>query len=449
MRRVRILQIGDVHYPDWQASASDIDAKDNKFSPTITGKLRGSSLRAVLSKLRRLALTQSLDAIAFMGDFTSRGETSYISAAFQHFSLLCRARGRTSQALPLIFVPGNHDVNRKDALELGSTEKFSAIAALAERFGWESIPVDQPVHFSLPPRSNCANVMLVNTAMGSWELQNLPEFLRTRLKKLDSSSEPVDLGVTDTSVHSPATPPEEPAAAAVIKDLEDQYYGQLDTPYLSGSMLSGLMSLVHQRETRFGIVIGHHNLLPQKTPRITPYAEMLNSGFVRSQLLLSDKPIVYLHGHIHSDPVEIVSDPRSPNGKLICISAPEIHAGFNELVFFITDHGELVGVRLIPYRTNVADGTISEGSHCFISTIASGKAALNGATFDLLRRLRDYTKERGRSLLFWDEVVDATSAGSQTQDLEDSLLMLQAARIIEIDGLTKANSEWRIKIGDE
>ncbi|WKL24214.1 hypothetical protein Q1M63_00540 (plasmid) [Sinorhizobium meliloti] len=45
--------------------------------------------------------------------------------------------------------------------------------------------------------------------------------------------------------------------------------------------------------------------------------------------------------------------------------------------------------------------------------------------------------------------MDATSAGSQTQDLEDSLLMLQAARIIEIDGLTKANSEWRIKIGDE
>ncbi|MER8541507.1 metallophosphoesterase [Mesorhizobium sp. M1334] len=445
MQRVRILQIGDVHYPDWHSSASDIDAKDSKFAPKITQKLRASSLRAVLTKLRRLITTKRPDAVAFMGDFTSRGDKEYIASAFQHLTLLCRAQGSKSAFLPLIFVPGNHDVNRDDARDLGPTEKFSEMAGLAASLGWETVPVDQPVHFRLPAKSGSANVILVNTAIGSWELQNLPAFLRDRLKELNTGAEPVDLGTTDTSGHSPATPPSDPTRDA----SDDEYYGQLDTPYISREMLAGLQELLQQVGMRFSIVIGHHNLLPQKIPRITPYAEMLNSGFVRTQLLQSDKSIVYLHGHIHSDPVEIVSDPRSPNGKLICISAPEIQAGFNELVFFMTDQGELVGIRLIPYRTNVADGLVTEGEHCFISTIASGKAFLSGETFDLLRRLRDHVKKRGSALLFWDELVEIASTAAPDQDLEDSLLMLQAARIIEIDGLTKPNSEWRIKVREE
>ncbi|TIN49589.1 MAG: hypothetical protein E5Y30_44775, partial [Mesorhizobium sp.] len=66
----------------------------------------------------------------------------------------------------------------------------------------------------------------------------------------------------------------------------------MDTPYISREMLAGLQELLQQPDMRYGIMIGHHNLLPQKTPRITPYAEMLNSGFVRTQLLQGNKPIV-------------------------------------------------------------------------------------------------------------------------------------------------------------
>ncbi|RUX07816.1 MULTISPECIES: metallophosphoesterase [unclassified Mesorhizobium] len=445
MRRVRILQVGDIHYPDWHPSSSNIDAKDSKFAPKITQKLRASSLRAVLTKLRRLTTSKPLDTIAFMGDFTSRGDKTFIASAFQHFTLLCRAQGRSSKALPLIFVPGNHDVNRDDARELGPTEKFSEMASLAARLGWQTVPVDQPVHFRLPTGSAGANFILVNTAIGSWELQNLPAFLRDRLEALSPSTEPVDLGSPDISGHSPATPPSDPDKEA----SDDEYYGQMDTPYISREMLAGLQELLQQPDMRYGIMIGHHNLLPQKTPRITPYAEMLNSGFVRTQLLQGNKPIVYLHGHIHADPVEIVNDPRFPDGKLICISAPEIQSGFNELVFFTTDQGELVGIRLIPYRTNVADGTVMEGEHCFISTMSNGKAFLNNDTFDLLRRLRDHATRRGNGLLFWDEITEIAASAELGLDLEDSLLMLQAARFIEIDGLTKANSAWRIKVRDE
>ncbi|TIV71952.1 MAG: metallophosphoesterase, partial [Mesorhizobium sp.] len=99
--------------------------------------------RFALGKSERISLCP-LDSIAFMGDFTSRGDKTFIASAFQHFTLLCRAQGRSSKALPLIFVPGNHDVNRDDARELGPTEKFSEMASLAARLGWQTVPVDQP-----------------------------------------------------------------------------------------------------------------------------------------------------------------------------------------------------------------------------------------------------------------------------------------------------------------
>lgn len=444
MRRIRILQVGDIHYPDWQFVASDMDAKDQKFSPSISENLRSSAFRAVLRKLRHLALSDSLHGVVFIGDFTSRGRSEFLEGAFRHFSLLCRGSGAASQTIPLLFVPGNHDVNREDALELGTIEKFRRISQLAERFGWQPVPLDRPIPVSVGKRGCGAEILLVNTSIGSWELQNLPEFLRDKLKT-EGWSTPIDLGSLSPIDDGPAipaaiAPPEKP------KDLIDQYYSQLDTPYVSATMLTSLMEHLLQPGKAFGVVVGHHNLLPQKTPRISPYAEMLNAGFVRAQLLSAGKPILYLHGHIHQDPIEVVSDPRKPGSQVISISAPEIGGGFNELVLFITEQDDLIGVRVIPYRTRPGDGTLVEEEHCFIPTSSNSRTSLDENTFALLGRLKQHRVDRGRDLLFWNEVADLVRSNPVADTLEDALIMLHASQEIDIHGLSRPNKDWRIQV---
>lgn len=444
MRRIRILQVGDVHYPDWQLVPSEIDAKDQKFAPNISENLRSSAFRAVLRKLRHLASSDTMHGVVFVGDFTSRGRSEFLEGAFRHFSLLCRGSGAASQTTPLLFVPGNHDVDRKDALELGTTEKFRRISQLAARYGWQPVPLDRPVPVAVGRNGNNLEILLVNTSTGSWELQNLPEFLRDKLKTEDWST-PIDLGSSSSFDDGPAAPAVV-APPGLPRDLLDQYYSQLDTPYVSATMLSSLMEHLLQPGRAFGVIVGHHNLLPQKTPRISPYAEMLNAGFVRAQILSADKPILYLHGHIHQDPIEVVSDPRKPGSQLISISAPEIGTGFNELVFFITDQDDLIGVRVIPYRTRPGDGTLVEEAHCFIPTSLNSRTFLDENTFALLRRLKEYRTERSRDLLFWNEVADLIRSTPVADTLEDALIMLHAAQEIDIHGLNKSHKDWRIQV---
>ncbi|MDU0362488.1 metallophosphoesterase [Rhizobium sp. 25PS6] len=444
MRRIRILQVGDIHYPDWQLVPSEIDAKDHKFAPNISESLRSSAFRAVLRKLRHLASSETMNGVVFVGDFTSRGKSEFLEGAFRHFSLLCRGSGATSQTTPLLFVPGNHDVDRKDALELGTIEKFRNISQLAERFGWQPVPLDRPVSVVVGRSGSSMEILLVNTSVGSWELQNLPKFLRDKLRTEDWST-PIDLGSSSSIDDGPAAP-NIAASPGPPGDLLDQYYNQLDTPYVSATMLTALMEHLLQPGRAFGVIVGHHNLLPQKTPRISPYAEMLNAGFVRTQILSANKPILYLHGHIHQDPIEVVSDPRKPGSQLISISAPEIGSGFNEIILFITDQDDLIGVRVIPYRTRPGDGTLVEEEHCFVPTSLNSRTFLDESTFALLRRLKEYRTERNRDLLFWNEVAELVRSTPVANALEDALIMLHASREIDIHGLNRSNRDWRIQV---
>lgn len=444
MRRIRIIQVGDIHYPDWQPVSSEIDAKDKQFAPSISEALRSSAFRAVLRKLRYLSSSDSINGVVFVGDFTTKGKSEFIEGAFRHFSLLCRGSGESSQTTPLLFVPGNHDVNRIDAFELGKVEKFRKISQMANRLGWCPVPLDRPVSVVVGPKEMGAELLLVNTSIGSWELQNLPEFLRDKLKT-DDLSKPIDLGNPKSVDDGPAAP-NVSAKADTPKDLIDQYYAQLDTPYVSAPMLDSMMEYMQDADRSYGVIVGHHNLLPQKMPRIAPYAEMLNAGFVRSQLLSTDKPVLYLHGHIHQDPIEVVSDPRKPRSQLISISAPEISAGFNEIVLFVSEENDLIGVRVIPHRTRQADGTIVEAENCFIPGSSIARSSLDDDTWGLLERLKTYRAERGTDLLWWNQVSDLVRSTPVAEKLEDALIMLHASGRIEVQDLAKSNRDWRIQV---
>jgi hypothetical protein len=143
-----------------------------------------------------------------------------------------------------------------------------------------------------------------------------------------------------------------PAIEAAIakgdpKVLSAYYDRQFDTPAFSDASISELVEFAGAlpREQQL-VVVAHHNLLPQRLTRLAPYTELVNSGAVRSSLMEAKRPILYLHGHIHTDPVEVLSVPGGD--ALACISAPAAETGFNVVEVVFTRSGNPLVGHVIP-----------------------------------------------------------------------------------------------------
>jgi DNA-binding HxlR family transcriptional regulator len=106
------------------------------------------------------------------------------------------------------------------------------------------------------------------------------------------------------------------------------------------------------------IVLSHHNLLPQAIPRIALYAELLNAGIARSRLLGLRKSILYCHGHIHDDPIEVLMDPLNRGSQLILISAPTLSRGFNTITVEFGRRGFPLGCIVTAHRLSTRDGGV-------------------------------------------------------------------------------------------
>jgi hypothetical protein len=131
--------------------------------------------------------------------------------------------------------------------------------------------------------------------------------------------------------------------------MKAYYDRQLDTPAFSEASLNGLLQGAESGAgTDLLMVCAHHNLLPQRLTRLAPYTELVNSGAIRGSLIELQRPVVYLHGHIHEDPVEVLLQPGSY--PLVCISAPEASQGFNLLETLYTKDGIPLSIHIVPWR---------------------------------------------------------------------------------------------------
>ncbi len=417
------------------------------MAPHLVDELQFSGLRAVLTRINRMCQREHPTAVVFMGDFTDKGSIEWHEQALRHLTLLCRPRCRSERRMPLLFVPGNHDVNRDEARELGPIQKFERLRELAEKYKWQSPPLNEPIVVKISNLDGTSiDTLLINTAIGSWEIQNLPSFLQSALSDESLEDLPIDLGSQDESDASRAIPQQ--SGSREPTNRFDQYYGQLDTPYISKQMLSRLLQCVGSIDSEGAcIVVGHHNILPQKTPRIAAYSELLNGGYFRRQLLEAGKTIVYLHGHIHQDPIEIISDPKIPRSKIISISAPMIQDGFNEISLFVDKRNRLLAMRVVMYR--VKDGQMLEYENqeqVFIPIAPPGRALIDSDATKVLEALR----AARRSSYYWSEVAELLEeVPFDSNQLEEALIALQAAQLIEIDGLGKSTRDWRIKLISE
>lgn len=433
MTKVSLLQIGDIHYPEWNGAPYESDDKDRQLNQRVKAGVSLSPTRLVLSRLEMLASSPQVEAIAFMGDFTSWGKSDGLRSAIMHMSWLCKADRRQTARPQLLMVPGNHDVSKEDAIKLGQFAKFDLITRYADEGLFHKPPVDQPHCVKIGTQSTgFVHVFMMNTSLGSWEKYLLPKEMQHYVDDDISSSIYSMADVTELA---------EPIAGVPTK-IEAQGPPQLDTPYVSAkalSVLSDMISAIPKGDAV--VVVGHHNILPQKQPRLSLYPEMINAGFFRRALLDLDRPILYLHGHTHLELIEEIRDPRRPRAKIIAVSAPKLEDGFNEVAFHFDGRRSALGVRILPWRVSAdRDAFRAASDDQAASTLQNGTALEPSSEARVLHNA--LTAGARYNIFDVTEVVETRAINLAGRTVENLLLELFFWRWLEIDRSGSDSSEW-------
>lgn len=336
MRKVRILQIGDIHFP-WaveQKPSADFGSKPDKI-PNVTDNIApsGIALNKVAASIRSICDPKP-DLVVFVGDLTVKGNEDGLRNAVKFCldGILNPIFSPDEISSRVLFVPGNHDVSRPESASDDPYEKFNLYREVLEEAGISQHSTKVFGRASVPISERTVTALGVNTCLGCGEFRALPQSLSEQLGALLASHD----GEVSPDDH-----------LGVISGMQEQ----LDMPLLDRKDIDGLdIELSGPNGQVAPIVVGHHNLLPQKETRVLAYGELINSGVLREVLSNKDHPIIYLHGHIHAEPVELVRDPTFPDGGVLSISAPLITEGLNVVDVYLDEDLEPVGTDLIPWR---------------------------------------------------------------------------------------------------
>ncbi len=332
LKKIRIAQIGDVHFPSAGEESTEnvaFDDKDKKFPPRVKNIIAKNPLKTVFRRIYDLMENDLFDAVLFMGDFTDTGKLpGYEACAKFIANALQLGDARKYGNLPLGIVPGNHDIDRVLAKNSPLERKFAPLNDALRNEDLPLLPMLAPISFNVSKQDVSTNIFLVNSCWGCGEEEFIPEYFR----------QPISAAIAATFTGQDG------------ESARKLYYDrQLDTPAISQETISELVNQIDSLpNTHIAIIVGHHNLFPQRTPRLAPYTELVNSGALRRSLMEMRRPIIFLHGHIHEDPIEIISQPGGQ--PLIVISAPETKAGFNIIEFTFTSHSAPLVCSVTPYR---------------------------------------------------------------------------------------------------
>ena len=141
--------------------------------------------------------------------------------------------------------------------------------------------------------------------------------------------------------------PDKPEFDQLLSDLK---LLRIDAPAVNIQQLDDLESELNDGDgTGCTVVLAHHAFLPQHRPRTQINSEPVNAGDIRDRLISAKGGTVYLHGHLHTDPVEVLVHTQI-DSAVISIGAPELHEGFNLVDLVFDESRRFLGVELYEYR---------------------------------------------------------------------------------------------------
>jgi hypothetical protein len=342
LRRFRILHIGDVHFPD--ALRSLQDNKDSAFPSGLALLSAPDPLTTVVRKIQRSMAELKPNLLLLSGDLTSRGDIGQYKKCVEY---LKESLNLSKIAVKKIHVvPGNHDVDRTTVDPSGKDllSKFSPFRAAWADSGFPSevLTVEGVRATYLPvPKAKLAKVATfsLNSSIGCGEKRYLPDQVKDEIQNVLKAYIAKKGGLS--------------AAFDVIGE-------SLDTPLFRHEDVDQICAEIRSMEPRsMPVIVSHHNILPQATPRVAMYTEVLNGGLVRSRLSHLQRPLIYCHGHIHDRPVEVIHEPEYSGSKVVCVSAPQLTEGFNIIdVHFGLQKSTPIGCTVTSYTLNQRNADI-------------------------------------------------------------------------------------------
>jgi 3',5'-cyclic AMP phosphodiesterase CpdA len=428
MKKIKLIHIGDVHYPESHAMRL-LDHKDKGFPAAFSATLSAGRLKAVTQKV--IALTESdndIRGVLISGDLTDRGSLPGYTDCVEYLRTALRIGDPAGWAVDEVHVvPGNHDVDRSlcNPGTVGDFHtKFVPLRDAWSAHGLDILATGAPRATSVTHYGNSARLISVNSCIGCGEHRFLPERIRSQL----------------ANVLSPhAANPLDPAAFDTVAE-------QLDTPAFLDDHLGAIVNEVNRcRETRgVPIILAHHNILPQAIPRVDVYTEVINGGLARSRLSSLGTAVIYCHGHIHADPVEVIMRPDSSRSRLVIVSAPLFREGFNLIEIEFGRNRVSLGCTIRRFRLEDY-GEVNERSDP-IRVPLNGPSDPTALDDDYLRLVvRAATRETRR----FSEIVDAARTATGTThpqpQIAEALLEAEWLGFVTISDRTENFKYWQIR----
>jgi 3',5'-cyclic AMP phosphodiesterase CpdA len=354
LTRITILQLGDVHFAD-AMGRSGVDQKDVGFPAALADRISLPPFQAVIRSVQEILQQGKCDAIVIMGDITTKGDKAQFQNGIDFLSnALWNKPGAATPPVKVLLVPGNHDVNREDAKQEPLEYKFKYINASLSAQNIPVVGIDTGSLLEITANGVTLPLMGINTCVGCGTLRSMPDRIKS---KIQETYDAALAGTTDPTL---------------LATLYDELYETLDTPAVTEASINWVIQTM-AKANNLAVIFGHHNLIPQIMPRIAPYTELINGGTLRAALLATKRKLIYLHGHIHTDPIDLISSPEHSNSFIASISAPQLVDGFNFLELEFSADGSPLGCVVNQYRYR--DGLVSNTKQVRIALNAADELA--------------------------------------------------------------------------
>lgn len=370
MESIRLLQIGDIHFPEWRDQQL-VDWKDTTVPSRLVRSAVPNRLQNAMRKAVSTCASQEISGLLFCGDLTSIGQLGAYRECVDYIidNFRLREPGLWAPAAVNV-VPGNHDIDRR-SFDPNGPDIFAKFEPLVDAWAnrWEPILVGRGVRASQLGSNGCsAGVFSMNSCVGCGEQRFIPAPIQNVLSRW----------IARFRARNPI-------------EAEVLFVEQLDTPSFEETHVTEVCESVEQMAPdTVVLILAHHNLLQQATPRIDLYTDVINGGLVRSRLASRDRPVLYCHGHIHKSPIEVVTSPAHPAGALVSIAAPLFVDGFNILELHFSRAGRPLGCTVRPFKSE-DHGGMEESQPTRIPLVPAPRAPM--FIDDLLRAVIGATTE--------------------------------------------------------
>jgi hypothetical protein len=422
MNRLRLLHIGDVHYPEKQHERLD-DIKDASFPSEVAQRMVQTPLQQVLRAVANEIAQRPVSGYLISGDLTSKGNIPQYEACLDVLIDLLRLKEIPTDRIHA--VPGNHDFDRAsvDHTSLDVAKKFAPISEAWAARGIPVLSIQNVRETVVRCGTSSAALYSLNSCLGCGEKRHLPSEIADQLcHVLDGYAEKV--GASD--------------AFNLVGE-------KLDSPGFVQREIDDLCNHVHRLNPGVvPVVLSHHNLLPQAVLRLEIYTEVMNAGRVRSLFCDFKKTVLYCHGHIHDYPVEVIETPDNNLARVVAIAAPELCRGFNIIHLEYGEKGTPLGCRIHRFKYNLRNGSVLPEEVRVSLTRLSYQRAIGVGPSGLKAVLAKLGNKEVRFQDAFDK-MKWTSSETQRCHFADVLGEAEWLGLIEIEHRQNEPDHWWIK----